>query len=478
MPENRRRILVADSDIESADRIVGGLIDRGYGALSVRSGREAVEKLRCEPFDALVTDLHMPDVDGLEMVSLARALIADLPIIVATAHSTVETAIESIRRGAYHYLTKPFRQGELVTFLERAFTDTAIRRRSDASQGETRSKASVSGLIGDSLVIQSLREQIRQIASTPAPVIILGETGVGKGLVAQLIHRESCRAAFPFVSINCAAIPESLLESELFGHAKGAFTGATSDSRGLIVEANRGSLFLDEIGETTPALQAKFLHVLERRSVRAVGSTKEQEVDIRIIAATHRDLARHAKDGKFRNDLFYRLDVISIVVPPLRDHPDDIPQLLSHFLAQARSRYPSSPVRAFSPRALAKLRSYPWPGNIREIANAVEKVVLWARDAEVDVTDLPAVIRNDVHGLPFAFHGQIVPLRELERHYVFWAVTQSGGHRAAAAERLGVDPKTLRRRLGLSRDSNDNARQPVNGKRSGKVNRRRGRSAD
>jgi two-component system response regulator HydG len=420
----------------------------------------------------------MPDVDGLEMVSLARALIADLPIIVATAPSTIETAIESIRRGAYHYLAKPFRQEELIAFLERAFADKATRRQSETNRGEAPPKASLSGLIGDSPAIQALRQQIERIAAAPVPVIILGETGVGKGLVAQLIHGESGRSSFPFVSINCAAIPESLLESELFGHAKGAFTGAVSDSRGLIVEANRGSLFLDEIGETTPALQAKFLHILERRSVRAVGSTKEQDVDIRILAATHRDLAQHAKDGKFRNDLLYRLDVVSIVVPPLRDHPEDIPQLLSHFLAQARGRYPNSPVRVFSPRALAQLCSYRWPGNIRQLAHTVERIVLWARDAEVDLTDLPEVVRGDADGLPFAFHGRIVPLRELERHYIFWAVTQSGGHRASAAERLGVDPKTLRRWLGVPRDGNDNARRAIDGKRPGKGNRGRRHLAD
>jgi len=312
----------------------------------------------------------------------------------------------------------------------------------------SRARSPLSNIVGHSPSMRALVERIRRVANASVPVILLGETGVGKNLVARAIHESSPRAPRSFVSINCAALPAALLESELFGYVKGAFTGAAADHSGLLAEAHGGSLFLDEIAEMTQAMQAKLLHVLERKTLRAVGSRKEREVDLRIIAATHRDLAQEVKDGRFRKDLLYRLDVVSIVVPPLRDRPEDIPEILQYFLEQVRGRYPEASVQRFSREALAELGRYNWPGNIRELAHMVERLVLLGSSPEVTVADLPVTILRESNQLPFAFHGRIVPLRELERRYVAWAVAQTGGHRNKAARELGVDPKTLRKWLG------------------------------
>jgi two-component system response regulator HydG len=453
MPEPRRRVLVVDDNVEMARTHADGLIDRQYDAVAVGSGRDAIDRLTSERFDAVVTDLRMPRVDGMELLSVSRRLDPDRPVIVMTAYSAIDTAVESIRQGAYHYLTKPFKQEELAIFLGRALEGVQVRREAVALKNVLRAKFSVSGIIGHSPSIQAVRERVQRIADAPAPVIVLGETGTGKGLVARALHADSRRADHPFVSVNCAALPEALLESELFGYVKGAFTGATADRPGLFVEADGGSLFLDEIGEMTPGLQAKLLHVLENGMVRAVGATKPREVDVRIIAATHQNLPEAVREGKFREDLLYRLDVLSVVVPALRDRKEDVRDLVEHFLEQVRERYPQSPVRRFSAEAMNVLRGYRWPGNVRELAHTVEKVVLLGQNAEVAAAELPEAVRDVARPDPFEFGGEIMPLRELERRYAAWALAQTGGHRGKAAEKLGVDPKTLRKWLGeLDRD--------------------------
>ena len=279
-------------------------------------------------------------------------------------------------------------------------------------------------------------------------MIIFGETGTGKGLAARALHTDSRRAGHAFVSVNCAALPESLLESELFGYVKGAFTGATSDRAGLFAEANGGSLFLDEIGEMTTALQAKLLHVVESATVRPVGASKHVDVDVRIIAATHRNLGQAVREGKFREDLLYRLDVVSVVLPSLRDRKEDVPALLAHFLDESRKRYAQSPVRGFSAEALRYLGDYPWPGNVRELAHLVEKLVLLGRKSEVGMDDVAEfIVRDETHDR-IQFRGAILPRKELERRYASWALAQTGGHRSLTAEKLGVDRKTLRKWLG------------------------------
>jgi two-component system response regulator HydG len=448
-------VLVVDDHLEMATTIAEGLVDRGYAATATASAREAITRLETERFDAVVTDLRMPNGDGMELLAASRRLDPDRPVIVMTAYSAIDSAVDSIRRGAYHYLTKPFKQDELVIFLERALEEVRLRREAHVLKSALRTRFSATSLVGHSAAIEAVRERIQRVADAPAPVIVLGETGTGKGLVAKALHADSQRAGKAFVSVNCAALPESLLESELFGYVRGAFTGALHDRPGLLAEADGGSLFLDEIGEMPAALQAKLLHVLESGTIRPVGSTKTVEIDVRIIAATHRDLAQWTREGRFRQDLLYRLDVVPIVLPALRERRDDIPELLEHFLEASRRRCPSSPVRGFSPEALAELRGAPWPGNVRELAHTVERLVLLGRGAEIGVVELRDLVPRAAPA-PFEFRGEIVPLRELERRYAAWALAQTGGHRAKTAERLGVDPKTLRKWLGdVDRDENE-----------------------
>jgi two-component system response regulator HydG len=447
MAERRARVLVVDDNLEMARTIAEGLVDRGYDAEAVASGRQAIERLEADAFDAVVTDLRMPNVDGLELLAASRRLDATRPVIVMTAFSAIDSAVESIRQGAYHYLTKPFKQDELAIFLARGLEEVRVRREATALKTALRARFAAESLVGGSAGLQAVRERIARVADAPAPVIILGETGTGKGLVARALHADSRRAGKPFVAVNCAALPESLLESELFGHVKGAFTGATADRPGLFAEADGGTLFLDEIGEMTPGLQAKLLHALESGVVRPVGSTRSRAVDVRIVAATHRDLPAAVKAGAFREDLLYRLDVVAIVVPALRDRREDIPALIEHLMEEARRRYPRSPVRRLEPAALEALRRRAWPGNVRELANTVEKLVLLGRGEEIAVDELPPEMASDARAAS-EFRGDILPMRELERRYAVWAVGQTGGHRGQAAEALGVDPKTLRKWLG------------------------------
>ena len=451
----RRRVLLIDDNLEMARTLADGLGERGFDAVAIESGREAERRLANERFDAVVTDLRMPDVDGLQVLATSRKLDPDRPVIVMTAYSAIDSAVQSIRQGAYHYLTKPFKQDELALFLDRAFADLEIRHEAAALRQVLRARFSTASIIGHSGAMEALRDRILRVADAAAPVLVLGETGAGKGLVARALHADSKRASAALVSVNCAALPEPLLESELFGHIKGAFTGAVADRPGLFVEAHGGTLFLDEIAEMTPALQAKLLHAIESGRVRPVGASKDREVDVRIVAATHRNLAQRVREGTFREDLMYRLDVVSLTVPPLRDRPEDIRELTEHFLTDARARNPQSPLRRISEPAFALLERYRWPGNVRELAHVVEKLVLFASGEVARAEDVPDPVRNGESAQSAAFQGEIIALRELDRRYTAWAVGQTGGHRGKAAERLGIDPKTLRKLLDGAREDGE-----------------------
>jgi two-component system, NtrC family, response regulator HydG len=447
MPE-RARVLVVDDSADMARTIAAGLGDRGYDAVAAASGEEAVTRLRGETFHAVITDLRMPKVDGLEVLAESRRLDAHRPVIVMTAFSAVDTAVESIRRGAYHYLTKPFKQDELAIFLARALEEVRVRKEAANLKTALRTRFSSQNILGTSAAIRAVRDRIHRVADAPAPVIVFGETGTGKGLVARALHADSHRADRPFVSVNCAALPEALLESELYGYVKGAFTGATSDREGLFAEADGGTLFLDEIGDMSLTLQAKLLRVLESGTIRPVGATRERTVDVRVVAATHRNLPQAVREGKFREDLLYRLDVVSIVVPSLRDRKEDVPALLGFFLEETRRKYPASPVQAFSAEATRRLVEHRWPGNVRELAHLVEKLVLLGHAPEVQSADLDELLSAEGGPEGLRFTGDILSLRELERRYASWALAQHGGHRGKTAEKLEIDPKTLRRLLG------------------------------
>jgi len=449
---SKARVLVVDDERALAETLAEGLEERGYEAVAVGGGVPARALLAKETFDVLVTDLRMPDLDGLALLAASKALNPSLPVIVMTAYGAIDTAIEAIRQGAYHYLTKPFKTEELSLFVERALDEAAVRLEAATLKKNLRDRFSLANVLGRSAAMREVLDVVERVLDVATPLLIVGETGTGKGLLARAIHAQSERAARPFVTVNCAALPENLLESELFGHVKGAFTGATGARAGLIMEAGEGTIFLDEIGEMPLGLQSKLLDVLERAVVRSVGSDQERRVEARFLVATHRDLRRLVTEGRFREDLLYRLDVVTLELPPLRHRRDDIPELVSHFLAEARARHPRSPVEGFSSAAMTKLLAYDWPGNVRELEHTVERAVLLGRSAEIGVED--ASLRSrDVRGDGPAFAGPVVPVREMQSRYAAWALEQLGGRKLVTAEKLGIDDKTLARWLAREPDA-------------------------
>jgi two-component system response regulator HydG len=437
-------VVVVDDKLALAETLADGLSDHGFAATALASGREALARVTAGGVDVLVTDLRMPDLDGLALLEAARAVQPELPVIVMTAYGAIDSAVESIRRGAFHYLTKPFKLDELLVFIGRAVSDRALRVEAHALRTALRGRAAIG--VGDSPQMQRVAAIVERVGAADASVLITGETGTGKGVVARAIHAAGPRAAHELVTVNCAALPDQLLESELFGHVRGAFTGATADAPGLFALAHQGTLLLDEIGEMSPQLQAKLLHVLESGTVRPLGAGKERTVDVRVLAATHRDLRARVAEGTFREDLLYRLDVVTIELPPLRHRAGDIPALLAHFVDEARRKYPTSAVTGFARDALARLVDYRWPGNVRELAHVVERAVLLAEGPLVGEGDLPPPIR-DAPRADAPFSGDVEPIRELTKRYARWAFARLGGHKNRTAEALGVDVKTLNRWL-------------------------------
>jgi two-component system response regulator HydG len=445
-------VLVVDDSADMAETVAAGLAARGYDAVDLSDADQAAARIALGEHDALVTDLRMPGHDGIDLLERSRAAAPEAPVIIMTAFSGVDTAVESIRRGAYHYITKPFKLDELALFLGRAFDEAATRRDAKVLRRTLRSAFALENMVGDTPAMRDLTELVRRVADTTVPVLVLGETGTGKGLVARALHSESSRADRPFVAVNCAAIPETLLESELFGHAKGAFTGAAASRAGIFEQASGGTLFLDEIGEMSAPLQAKLLHVLETGHVRPLGDTRERAVDVRVVAATHRDLRERVREGSFREDLLYRLDVVSIEIPALRHRSADIPRLAEHFLGALRKKHPSSRAARFSREAMDAMSAYPWPGNVRELEHAIERAVLLAPTEEIGLGDLPKSVTAAGGAPRVEFGHEVVPLRELTRQYVAWAYERCGNNKKVTCEALGIDFKTLVRWLSLDTD--------------------------
>jgi len=441
------RILVVDDDAAMVSTIADGLEDRGYEVATATTAEDAEAKLRDRSIDLIVTDLRMPGMDGIELLDRSRRVAPERPVIVITAFGAVDSAVESLRKGAYHYLLKPFKVAELDIFVRRALDERALRREATSLRRALGDRYAIDSVVARCGAMQEVRDLVERVADADVPVVLYGETGSGKGLIARALHARSARASGPFVPVNCAAIPENLLESELFGASKGAFTGATTRP-GLFVEADGGTLFLDEVGDMVPALQAKLLDVIERRAVRALGASRERTVDVRVVSATHRDLRARAAEGLFREDLLYRLEGVAIEIPPLRQRAEDIPVLLARFLAEARAQHPRAVVERFSDEAVRSLLAYPWPGNVRELEHAVTRAVLLGRGREAQPSDLPSAIttrKSSVRDLDFG--AEVVPVREIQRRYAAWALERVGGRKNLACEKLGIDAKTLNKWL-------------------------------
>jgi two-component system response regulator HydG len=389
----------------------------------------------------------MKGIDGLDLLQAIHDIDADVPVVIMTAFGAVDSAVEAIQRGAYHYVTKPFKIDVIRLLMERALGERSVRAENAVLRRTVREVLTTGTLIGRSGRIRAVTDLVLRVAPVSAPVLVLGETGTGKELVARAVHNEGPRKDAPFVAVNCAAVPEALLESELFGHVKGAFTGATQTRRGLFVEANDGTLLLDEVGDMPLALQAKLLRVLETGEVRSVGSDASRKTDVRIIAATHRDLPALIKEGHFRQDLFFRLNVVPISIPALRERREDIPLFLDHFLRRSRERLPNSPVRSFSPEATKVLLDYAWPGNVRELEHLVDRWVITGHEGEISAPEVRSTLGETLGDDPLAAaRHELLPLHAVEQRYIAWVLDRVDGNKTRAAEILQIDPSTLYRR--------------------------------
>ncbi len=445
------RLLVVDDEPTQREMLTSILERAGYRVSVAADGQEAVRRLEAQHFDLVLTDQKMPGMDGLELLDRARAQIPDLPVVLMTAYGSVSSAVEAMKRGAADYLTKPFERDELLLVLSKVLRHRRLEDEVAALHGVLRDRYRLGGLIGSAPAMQEIFDLVGRVAHTDVPVLIQGESGTGKELVAAAIHEASRRSSGPFVAMNCAAVPETLLESEFFGHERGAFTGAVRARPGRFRQAHGGTIFLDEIGAMRVDLQAKLLRALQDQKIQPLGSTGSVQVDVRILAATGENLEVAIREKRFREDLYYRLNVVPITLPPLRERREDIPLLLDHFLSKAVRKFEKEPVGASS-ELLERLQMYSWPGNVRELENCVERMVLLARSARLTPVDLPPNIRrgtepgeevDDLFQLPAAG----VRLQELERHLIVQALERTRGALGPAARLLGISYKTLQYRI-------------------------------
>jgi two-component system response regulator HydG len=433
-------VLIVDNDTQMATMLADHLQNQGLRATAVTSGADAVAKLDEQPFAVIVTDLVMDGMDGLDLLRHAQQAQPGARVILMTAFGTMESAIAGIRDGAYDYLTKPFRMAQVTVAVQRALDDQRLRDENRRLRTELRRHDGFEQLLGVSAPMQALKQQIADVAGSDATLLLVGESGTGKELVARAVHAKSRRREAPFVAVNCAAIPESLLESELFGHEKGAFTGAVQPRRGLFAEASGGTLFLDEISDMPLVLQAKLLRALQDRRIRPVGGRTEIAIDVRFISATNRDLARLVQLERFRDDLYYRLAVVPIHLPSLRERPDDVALLARHFAART-ARRGGKAIDGISDEAVEWLQRQRWPGNVRQLENVIQRAVTLAEG--------PTVELDDVHfaGPPGTSEGGVRPtLAEIEYDYMQRVLEETKGDKRAAASILGVSVRTLQRK--------------------------------
>jgi DNA-binding NtrC family response regulator len=458
MKDVKRHILVVDDDEVIQAYLKRKLSLEGYELTTVSMAEAAFHRLKSEAtYDLILCDLKLPKMDGLEFLASLKEKNVDIPLILMTAHGSLQTAIDAMRQGAFDYILKPLNLDELKLSLDRAFKYQRLESDNSALRKELKQTWENDGIIGKSSSIQTVFDLIGRVAPTQVNVLITGESGTGKELVARALHRQSPRKDGPFIAINCSAIPNELLESELFGHAKGSFTGAHQAKKGLFEEAHGGTIFLDEIGDMELSLQAKLLRVIQERMVKPVGDNVSRSIDVRIVAATHKDLKKACQNNQFREDLFYRLCVIPIEIPSLRQRREDIPLLADYFLKKHAATHGLN-VIGFVPGAMQKLISYSWPGNVRELENMIERSVILTRSEKITEEDISVSVVTSSH--PFEVveekASKLLSLEEIEKHYISLILDKMGGRKERASQILGIDRKTLRRKIreyGLGVDS-------------------------
>lgn len=440
MSSKKEQILVVDDCVNTLEVLQRNLRSAGYCVFTASGVAEAMEILTGAELDLVITDLKMPKISGLDLVRHIRENCKNTEVMMITGYPSIEGAVEAIKTGAEEFLSKPFTDTELLAAVQRVLNKAKMRRYTDAAKPPAVAK--YKGLLGNSEVMRKIFMTISKVTSTSATVLISGESGTGKELAARAIHYSGERSSSPFVAVNCGGIPESLLESELFGHMKGAFTGAVESRAGLFHVADGGTLFLDEISDMSMSMQVKLLRVLQDQEVCMVGSSRPQKVNVRILAATNKDLHSLVKNGLFREDLFYRVNVVTIHMPPLRERGDDILLLINHF-ANRFSAELGKPSPRFLDEALRNLRHYHWPGNVRELENVLQRLIVMTDGNSIDVTDLPDFCRFSALGKT----GFTRTLAEVESEYIRNVLASVGGNKTRAAEILGIDRKTLRERL-------------------------------
>ncbi len=453
------RVVILDDDREMVSLLEDFLTSEGYLISPFSNALDALTALRPSgalahdknegDIDLIITDLKMAQMDGMQFLQVIKSERPEIPVVLITAFGSIDTAIEAMKKGAYHYLVKPFKLTEMAVIVQRAVERRALTRENFNLKEQLKKERGIEGIVGNSKPMQTVFDLIKRVSNSQANVLITGESGTGKEMVARAIHSLSERREKPFIAINCSAIPENLLESELFGHAKGSFTGATQRKRGLIEEANGGTLFLDEIGDMIPALQAKLLRVLQERKIKPVGDNQFYDIDVRVICATHKDLKAGIREGTFREDLYYRLSVIPIALPALRERTEDIPLLAAHFLKKAVARHFSGPqVRnlSFTKEAVFKLCSMKWAGNVRELENVVERAVVLTRGQEIIAEDIDNHDSSDPQ-TALSYMVQDSPtIAQLEQRYIQMILEKTAGRKDKAAQILGINRRTLYRK--------------------------------
>jgi two-component system response regulator HydG len=445
------RVLIVDNEVPHAQAVAESLERVGYDCTVATSGPQGLKRIDEEAFDVVITDLVMNEVDGLQILAHTKEKLADAEVILVTGHGTIPSAVTAMQQGAFNYLLKPLDLGQLRAVTEKASASLRLRRQNAELNRRLDEKFGFEGVVGSSLQMNDVIDRLKRIAPTDASVLIQGATGTGKELVAQAIHQNSPRKNKPFVALNCAALSENILESELFGHVRGAFTDASNDRIGKFEYAHGGTLFLDEVGDMPIATQIKLLRVLESSEITRVGSNEAIYVNVRILSATNRNLEESVESGAFRSDLYHRLKVVTINLPRLADRSQDIPLLIEHFLKQFTKRHHKN-VQSMSAAARRRLMAFDWPGNVRQLRNVVESMVVVDYDGVLDVDDLPSELAAPSDGAETARGGSLAglvgkPLSEIERLFIAETLQQTGGNREAAAELLGIGQRTLYRKI-------------------------------